>query len=140
MFASQYAPAISAKLVGIPLPSAALDSATDSIGGAFAVAAQAGGNPDTIDTPVGVQIADAARDAFSSSMGRGLLVSAGIALIGAIVALVFLPAHAAPVAGAVCEMFRLMRPAAPRQPSTEIWYVTPATARNRTRLVPMSET
>ena len=101
VFASQYAPAMAAKLAGIPLPSAALDAATDSIGGAFAVAAQAGGNPDQIDTPLGVQIADAARDAFSASMGRGLLVSAGIALVGALVALVFLPAHAAPVAGAV---------------------------------------
>ena len=65
------------------------------------MAARAGGNPNTIDTSIGAQIADAARDAFSSSMGRGLLVSAAIALIGALVALVFLPAHAAPVDGAV---------------------------------------
>jgi hypothetical protein len=101
VFASQYAPAITSALAGVPLPSAALDSATDSIGGAFAVAARAGGNPETIDTPLGHQIADAARDAFSSSMGRGLLVSAAIALAGAIVALVFLPAHAAPEPGAV---------------------------------------
>lgn len=100
VFASQYAPALTANLTGIPLPGAALDTATDSIGGAFAVAARAGGNPNTIDTPIGVSIADAARDAFSSSMGRGLLVSAAIALVGALVALVFLPAHAAPVAGA----------------------------------------
>jgi len=101
VFASQYAPAITARLAGIPLPSAAMDAASDSIGGAFSVAARAGGNPKTIDTPVGIQIADAARDAFSSSMGRGLLVSAAIALVGALVALVFLPAHAAPVDGAV---------------------------------------
>ncbi|WP_421118933.1 MFS transporter [Aquihabitans daechungensis] len=101
VFASQYAPAITARLAGIPLPTDAMDAATDSIGGAFSVAAQAGGNPTTIDTPIGTQIADAARDAFAASMGRGLLVSAGIALVGALVALVFLPAHAAPVAGAV---------------------------------------
>jgi EmrB/QacA subfamily drug resistance transporter len=101
VFASQYAPAITANLAGVPLPGPALDAATDSIGGAFAVAAQAGGNPNAIDTPIGVQIADAARDAFSSSMGRGLLVSAAIALVGALVALIFLPAHAAPVPGAV---------------------------------------
>jgi len=101
VFASQYAPAITANLAGVPLPGTALDAATDSIGGAFAVAAQAGGNPNAIDTPIGVQIADAARDAFSSSMGRGLLVSAAIALVGALVALIFLPAHAAPVPGAV---------------------------------------
>ena len=60
-----------------------------------------GGNPTTIDTPIGTQIADAARDAFAASMGRGLLVSAAIALVGALVALVFLPAHATPVADAV---------------------------------------
>jgi EmrB/QacA subfamily drug resistance transporter len=101
VFASQYAPSITAKLSGIPLPPAALDAAQDSIGGAFSVAAAASGNPKTIDTSIGVQIADAARDAFSASMGRGLLVSAAIALVGALVALVFLPAHAAPVAGAV---------------------------------------
>jgi EmrB/QacA subfamily drug resistance transporter len=101
VFASQYAPAVTANLARIPLPSAALDAATDSINGAFAVAARAGGDPNAIDTPIGVQIADAARDAFSSSMGRGLLVSAAIALIGALVALVFLPAHAAPAPDAV---------------------------------------
>ncbi|MCU1369826.1 MAG: drug resistance transporter, EmrB/QacA subfamily, partial [Ilumatobacteraceae bacterium] len=101
VFASQYAPAITSALAGVPLPSAAMDSATDSIGGAFAVAARAGGNPETIDTPLGQQIAAAARDAFSSSMGRGLLVSAAIALVGAVVALVFLPAHAAPAHDAV---------------------------------------
>jgi hypothetical protein len=101
VFASQYAPAVTANLAKLPLPAAALDAATDSINGAFAVAARAGGDPKAIDTPVGVQIADAARDAFSSSMGRGLLVSAAIALVGALVALIFLPAHAAPVPDAV---------------------------------------
>jgi hypothetical protein len=101
VFASQYAPAVTANLAKLPLPTAALDAATDSINGAFAVAARAGGDPNAIDTPIGVQIADAARDAFSSSMGRGLLVSAAIALVGALVALVFLPAHAAPAPDAV---------------------------------------
>ncbi|WP_426571784.1 DHA2 family efflux MFS transporter permease subunit [Aquihabitans sp. McL0605] len=101
VFSSQYAPAMASSLGGLGLPAAGLGAAKDSIGGAFSVAAQAGGNPNTIDTPIGHQIADAAREAFSHSMGRGLLVSAAIALVGALVALVFLPAHAAPVAGAV---------------------------------------
>ncbi|MCU1358250.1 MAG: drug resistance transporter [Acidimicrobiales bacterium] len=94
VFSSQYAPSITSKLGGLGLPQIAVDYSKDSIGGAYAVAARAGGNPKTIDTPIGNQIASAARDAFASSMGRGLLVSAGIALMGALIALVFLPARA----------------------------------------------
>ena len=101
VFSSQYGPAVTANLAKLPLPSEALSTAQDSIGGAFSIAARAGGNPSTIDTDAGRQIADAARDAFSASMGRGLLACAAIALLGALVALVFLPAHAAPVEGAV---------------------------------------
>lgn len=54
-----------------------------------------GGDPKRIDTAAGTQVADAARDAFAASMGRSLLVAAGFALVGALVALVFLPARAA---------------------------------------------
>lgn len=95
VFAAQYAPAIVAKLGAMGLPHVAVDVASDSIGGAFAVAEAAGGNPKTIDTPLGLQIQAAARDAFASSMGRGLVVSGVIALVGAFIALRFLPAHAA---------------------------------------------
>jgi hypothetical protein len=99
VFSSQYSPAIGSKLSTLGLPAEAIGPSQDSIGAAFAVAARAGGNPKTVDTAVGGQIAAAARDAFASSMGRGLLVSAGIALLGAVVALVFLPAHAEAPAG-----------------------------------------
>jgi MFS family permease len=96
VFSSRYAPAVTANLarLGLPLPAAALSASRDSIGGAIAVASRAGGNPKVVDTPVGLQIQEAARQAFASSMGRGLLVSAAIALMGALVALVFLPARA----------------------------------------------
>lgn len=94
VFSSQYAPSIAAKLGGLGLPQVAVDASRDSIGGAFSVAARAGGNPRMIDTPIGEQIAIAARDAFASSMGRGLLVSAVIAMAGAFIALAFLPARA----------------------------------------------
>jgi EmrB/QacA subfamily drug resistance transporter len=95
VFSSQYAPGIASRLGGLGLPQRAVDVSSDSIGGAFAVAARAGGDPRTVDTAIGRQIADAAKDSFAHSMGRGLLVSAGIALAGALVALVFLPARAA---------------------------------------------
>ncbi len=73
----------------------AADSISDSITGAFAVAARAGGNPTAIDTDAGRQIAEAAREAFAASMGRSLVIGAGFALLGALIALVFLPARAA---------------------------------------------
>jgi len=95
VLSSQYGPAVTSRLGGVGLPSAVVEPASDSIGQAMAVAARLGGDPRAIDTPVGTQVADAARDAFASSMGRGLLVAAGFALIGALVALVFLPARAA---------------------------------------------
>ena len=94
IFSAQYSPAISSSLAGMGLPTQAIDASKDSIGGALAVAARAGGNPNTIDTAIGHQIANAANDAFASSMGRGMLVAAVIALAGAIVALAFLPARA----------------------------------------------
>lgn len=72
----------------------AASSVSDSITGAFAVAARAGGNPGVIDTEAGRQIATAAQDAFAASMGRSLMIGAGFALLGALIALVFLPARA----------------------------------------------
>lgn len=94
VFSSQYAPAMSTRLAGLGLPVDAVEASRNSIGAAFQVASMAGGKPKVIDTPVGEQIAAAARDAFSHSMGRGLIVAAGFALAGAVIALVFLPARA----------------------------------------------
>ncbi len=94
IFSSHYAPTISAKLGGFGLPAVAVNASRDSIGGALTVAARMGGDPNVIDTNAGRALAHAARDAFASSMGRGLLVAAGMALAGCIVALVFLPAQA----------------------------------------------
>ena len=94
VFSSQYAPAISAKLGGFGLPAVAIDASRDSIGGALTVAARMGGDPNVIDTDAGRALANAAREAFALSMGRGLLVAAGMALAGSIVALMFLPAQA----------------------------------------------
>jgi EmrB/QacA subfamily drug resistance transporter len=98
VYASAYRPALVGKLSGLfgslPGGAAAQSVARDSIGGAIIVAQRAGGDPQTIDTATGHHIADAAREAFTTAMSRGFLFGAVFALIGALVALVFLPARA----------------------------------------------
>ena len=101
IFAGAYRPAVESSLG--PLAGTigraqggdqALHAIRDSIGGAFGVAARAGGDPRLIDTEAGRQIATAAQDAFAHSMGRGMLVGAAFAVVGGLIALVFLPATA----------------------------------------------
>lgn len=67
------------------LPAAAAEAASDSIGGALAVA-QANG-------PGGAALAETARVAFADAMGDALFIAAGIALVGALLVARFLPAH-----------------------------------------------
>lgn len=69
------------------LPAAAAEVARDSLGGALAIAQQVGGE-------AGRGLADAARVAFVDGTGFAMLVGAGFALAGALVALLFLPARA----------------------------------------------
>jgi EmrB/QacA subfamily drug resistance transporter len=68
------------------LPAPAFDAAKSSLGGALAVADKAG--------PVGADIATVARSAFVDAMHGGALVAAVAAGLGALVVLLFLPAHA----------------------------------------------
>ncbi len=70
------------------LPDQALEVAKSGVGGALAVAEQAG--------DAGTQIADVARNAFVDAMHGGAVVAAIAALLGAVVAIAFLPAHARP--------------------------------------------
>ena len=70
-----------------PLPAPARAAAGDSLGGALAVSAQLG--------RAGDALASAAREAFVYAMSRASLVTAGIAVVGALVAWRFLPARAA---------------------------------------------
>jgi MFS transporter, DHA2 family, multidrug resistance protein len=65
------------------LPAGAADAARDSLGGALAVAAHGGG----------ARLATTAQEAFVSGMHSAVIVAAGIALAGALIALVFLPAR-----------------------------------------------
>lgn len=69
------------------LPPEVAHTAGDSLGAALAAAARLGG-------PEGVALAQAARGAFIDAMGTTVLAAAGIALAGALVALLFLPARA----------------------------------------------
>ena len=68
------------------LPGEAAEIAADSIGGAVHVAAAIGGT-------VGDQLLLAARTAFVDAMSTTVLVGAAVALVGAVVAFVYLPAR-----------------------------------------------
>jgi len=87
VYSSIYASEISHALSGQNLPAQAVAGASDSIGGALAVAKDIGGD-------AGHAIIEAAQSAFVSGMHRGVVVGAAVALIGAVIALVFLPARA----------------------------------------------
>jgi hypothetical protein len=60
--------------------------ARDSVGAALVIAARLG--------PAGDELAQAARTAFVDAMSAPALVGAGVALLGAVVAVALLPAHA----------------------------------------------
>jgi EmrB/QacA subfamily drug resistance transporter len=85
IFASAYATHITTSLAGQPAAQVAV--ASDSIGAALAIGSTVGGAP-------GAAIVVAAKDSFIVAMDRGLLVGAAIALLGALVALIWLPSRA----------------------------------------------
>lgn len=70
------------------LPPPAASAASDSVGAALSVAGRIG--------PQASELVQAARSAFVEAMGDAVLVAAGVALLGAIVALMFLPARPRP--------------------------------------------
>ena len=92
VFATAYANAIAPALKGLPAPVA--NAAENSVGVALAIAGRAGGL-------AGRALAAAARGSFIHAMDRGLFVGATVAVTGAIVALVWLPARALPEAEAL---------------------------------------
>ena len=69
------------------LPGSAAAAARDSLGGAVGVATRLGGS-------TGQSVLDDARDAFVHAMSHAVVVGAGVALVGALFALVWLPARA----------------------------------------------
>jgi EmrB/QacA subfamily drug resistance transporter len=87
VFSSVYGPRLVDALRGVPLPSSALSAARESVNATFAVADQAG--------PQGrAAVVGAARSAFVDGYAAGSLVAAGVVVIGALIALLFLPARA----------------------------------------------
>ena len=69
------------------LPPPALDTAQEGIGNAFAVAAKVGGQ-------TGADLVATAKSAFVDAFHIGLYVGAGVALLGAIAVLIWMPARA----------------------------------------------
>jgi EmrB/QacA subfamily drug resistance transporter len=84
---SGYAHSIGKVIDGTAMPAAASSAIKDSLGAGLQVAARIGGQP-------GAALADAARHAFVDGMGVTLVVAAGVALLGSVIALLFLPARA----------------------------------------------
>ncbi|MEO5838757.1 MAG: DHA2 family efflux MFS transporter permease subunit [Acidimicrobiales bacterium] len=86
VMSSLYSARLGDKLDG-SVPAPALDAAKESMGAALAVGNQIGGSD-------GARIVDAAREAFVHAMTRASLVTAAFSVLGAIVALRWLPARA----------------------------------------------
>jgi EmrB/QacA subfamily drug resistance transporter len=82
ILSSAYQGAIADVAQRLPAPLAAV--VRDSVGEAMAVAGRLGGVP-------GAALTHAAATAYTSAMGTAVLVGAGFALVGAVVALIFLP-------------------------------------------------
>ena len=89
VFASIYGSQVGDAVVGKGLPPAAVAGAKDSLGFALVVGDRIGG-------VAGEAFATAARSAFVDGFHAGLWVGAGAALLGAIAALLWLPARARP--------------------------------------------
>lgn len=87
VLASTYATSMGAAVAGLPAPAA--DLALDSVGGAARVAGQLG--------DAGAALLRAAGSAFVDGMGNAVWVAAGVALVGAVVAALFLPARGADI-------------------------------------------
>ena len=82
--ASVYAPKIGEFLGQLPVPAEAVAAARDSVAAALVVASRA---PEAAQS----SIAAAAGSAFMDGMSNGCLVAAGVTMVGAIAAFVFLP-------------------------------------------------
>jgi EmrB/QacA subfamily drug resistance transporter len=85
MLSSLYASDLNAKLPAA-VPSQVRNAADQSVGAALQVSAQLG--------RVGAPLADAARESFVYAMSRASLVTAAVAVVGALLAWRFLPARA----------------------------------------------
>jgi hypothetical protein len=104
ILSSAYASRMTTALSGHAVPAAAASAAKNSIGGALAVASAVGGE-------AGRALATAARSAFVSGMRPAVLAAAAVALFGALVVILFLPARAAGVPADVRDAAEELEPA-----------------------------
>ena len=88
LLSSAYSSRMASAVSGHGLSVAASSAARDSLGAALETAKQLGGSP-------GQALADAAKHSFVGAMGPTFLVAAGVALVGAVIVVLFLPARAA---------------------------------------------
>ena len=86
VLASSYGNSMDGRAVA-GLPSDAAEAATDSVGGAHEVAAQIGGE-------TAARLTNLADQAFVDAMTTTATLAAGVALVGALIALAFLPSRA----------------------------------------------
>jgi EmrB/QacA subfamily drug resistance transporter len=87
VLASTYGTKVGDAVAGKPLPRGVANEVKNSLGFALETASRIGG-------PAGNALASTARSAFVDGMHQGFLVAAAVALVGAIVAFVWLPARA----------------------------------------------
>ena len=88
LFASAFGDTLGRLLDGAPIPPEAAATASESMGAALAVAAQA-------PPPFDAALTSAATEAFMDGFRAGSLAAAGVAAVGAVLAYAFLPARAA---------------------------------------------
>jgi hypothetical protein len=81
LLSSAYSSALPPVVRGVPVP----EQARDGLGGSLAVAGH-------LPAEAGRELMNAAGRAYVHAMDRGVLVGAGVALAGALVALVWMPA------------------------------------------------
>jgi EmrB/QacA subfamily drug resistance transporter len=113
---SVYLSRVNELIAGRPLPASAVAQIRDSVGGAVGVASK-------LHAPL---LASGAKDAFMAGMHRGVLVAAAAALIGSIVAWLWLPARGTEpeqVVAAADEVEQAPGAAAP-QPQPQPAYAT----------------
>jgi hypothetical protein len=99
VMSSAYASRIAPALSGLPAPAAA--AAQDSVGGAMVVAGRLG--------PDGGALIAAARSASVDAMGYAILVGVAVVVVGALVALLFLPSRPIAAVGGQTEPLRAGR-------------------------------
>jgi EmrB/QacA subfamily drug resistance transporter len=106
VLASTYGSKVGDAVAGQQLPAGAASDAKNSLGFALQTASQIGG-------PAGNALASTARTAFVDGMHQGYLVGAAVLILGAIAALIWLPARARRPVEELEAEYEARHPAAP---------------------------